>query len=74
MYFTQLKQQGCHLEIGAALHNVLFTGKISSLQRDKNNIKEISKGQECGIVVNNFNDFQIDDRIISYALVEEDYV
>jgi len=44
------------------------------LQRDKNNIKEISKGQECGIVVNNFNDFQIDDRIISYALVEEDYV
>ena len=84
-YFSQVGNiAGCQVLSGNINRNHLvnvfrkeekiFTGKISSLQRDKNNIKEISKGQECGIVVNNFNDFQIDDRIISYALVEEDYV
>ncbi|WNE41658.1 MAG: Translation initiation factor IF-2 [Mycoplasmataceae bacterium] len=82
-YFSQVGNiAGCQVLSGTINRNhfvnvfrkedKIFSGKISSLQRDKNNIKEINKGQECGIVINNFNEFKVDDRIISYSLVDEE--
>lgn len=83
-YFSQVGSiAGCQVLSGTINRNYLvsvfrkeekiFSGKIGSLQKDKNNVKEINKGQECGIVINNFNEFQINDKIISYSLIDEEY-
>ena len=44
--------------------------KIDSLKREKNNVNEIIVGQECGILLSDFNDVQKDDRI-EFFLIEE---
>ena len=38
-------------------------GKISSLQRDKNTVKEVHAGYECAFMVEGFKDWQVDDRV-----------
>ena len=38
-------------------------GKISSLQRDKNTVKEVHAGYECAFMVDDFKDWQVDDRV-----------
>ena len=46
---------------------VIYDGKINSLQREKNAVKEVKKGLECGITVENYNDLKelrINDKII----------
>jgi len=50
----------------------IFSGKIKSLESEKIKINEVRKGQECGIVLENFDDFQEKDRIVSYRWEEED--
>lgn len=42
-------------------------GKISSLQRDKNTVKEVHAGYECAFMVENFTDWQVDDRVECYV-------
>lgn len=44
----------------------LFTGAIRSLESKKINIKEVIAGQECGIVLKGFDDFQVGDQIIAF--------
>lgn len=44
-------------------------GKITSLQREKRTVKEVLNGFECGIGVENFNDFIPDDRIEIFVMV-----
>lgn len=46
-------------------------GPISSLQRDKNMVKEVRKGFECAFMVDGFTDWQVDDRIECYDEVKE---
>jgi len=46
----------------------IFTGKIASLRRFKDDVKEVEKGFECGIGIENFNDFQPGDVIEAYEL------
>jgi translation initiation factor IF-2 len=46
----------------------IFTGKIASLRRFKDDVKEVDKGFECGIGIENFNDFQPGDVIEAYEL------
>jgi translation initiation factor IF-2 len=41
-------------------------GKISSLQREKHSIKEAHAGYECAFMVDNFTEWQIDDRVECY--------
>lgn len=41
-------------------------GKITSLQRDKNTVKEVHTGYEFAFMVENFTDWQIDDRVECY--------
>jgi translation initiation factor IF-2 len=50
---------------------VVYTGKISSLRRFKEDAKEVSSGYECGIGLENFNDLKIDDVIEAYQMEEK---
>ena len=45
---------------------VQFTGKIAALKHFKDDAKEIFMGMECGICVENFNDFQVGDTIEAF--------
>ena len=49
---------------------VIYDGKIGSLQREKDSVKEVKKGYECGITVENFNDIKVGDTIEAYEMVE----
>ena len=44
---------------------VLYDGNINSLQREKDSVKEVKKGLECGITIENFNDLK------AYEMVEK---
>ena len=50
---------------------IIFEGKIASLQREKDQAKEVKKGFECGILLENFNDVKEYDIIEGYEMVEE---
>ncbi len=41
--------------------NTLFEGKIATLKREKNDVKEVASGYECGIKIEGFNDIEVDD-------------
>ena len=45
---------------------VVFTGKIGTIFREKNQTKQVTEGLECGITLKNFNDFQKKDIIEAY--------
>ena len=45
---------------------IIFTGKISTIFREKNQAKQVSAGLECGITLKDFNDFQKKDIIEVY--------
>ncbi|MCR4952531.1 MAG: translation initiation factor IF-2 [Treponema sp.] len=49
---------------------VIFTGKISSLKRFKDDAKEVSVGYECGIGLENWQDIQIGDKLEVFEVVE----
>ena len=46
--------------------NVVFDGKLSSLKRFKDDAKEVTKGFDCGLQIEGFNDIQVGDLIESY--------
>ena len=45
---------------------IVFNGKVGSIFREKNQVKQVNAGLECGISVKDFNDFQIKDIIEVY--------
>ncbi len=45
---------------------IIYTGKISSIFREKNQAKQVNNGQECGITLKDFIDFQKNDTIEAY--------
>ena len=49
---------------------VIYDGKIGSLQREKDSVKEVKKGYECGITIDGFNDIKVGDTIEAYEMVE----
>ena len=50
--------------------NLIYEGKMASLKRFKDDVKEVKAGFECGIVLENFNDIQVEDQIEAYQMVE----
>ena len=50
---------------------VTYTGKISSLKRFKDDVKEVSNGYECGVMFENFNDIKVGDFIETFIQIEE---
>ena len=49
---------------------VVYTGEMSSLQRGKDQAKEVQAGMECGVGIENFNDIKIGDIIEAFHIVE----
>ena len=49
---------------------VIFEGDLNSLQREKEHVKEVKNGMDCGITVKNYNDLREKDIIEFYEIVE----
>ncbi|AEE17388.1 translation initiation factor IF-2 [Treponema brennaborense] len=49
---------------------VVYTGKISSLKRFKDDVKEVAAGYECGIGVDSWHDIQVGDQFEVFEFVE----
>lgn len=49
---------------------IIYDGVISSIQREKDSVKEVKEGYECGITIEGYNDLKEGDIIEAYELVE----
>ncbi len=49
---------------------IITDGKIGSLRRFKDDVKEVMSGYECGIGIENFNDIKLSDIIECYFMEE----
>ncbi|MBQ6881520.1 MAG: translation initiation factor IF-2 [Alistipes sp.] len=49
---------------------VIYTGKLGSLKRFKDDVKEVSSGMDCGLNIESFNDIKVGDIIEGYEQVE----
>ncbi len=47
---------------------IIYTGKVGTLFREKNQVKQVSNGQECGIAVKDYIDFQKNDTIEAFSV------
>ncbi|MDH3394198.1 MAG: translation initiation factor IF-2, partial [Desulfobulbaceae bacterium] len=71
---------GCYVTDGKVERNaqvrvlrdgvVLYTGKLSSLRRFKDDVKEVQSGYECGMGVENYNDIKVGDVFEIFVLKE----
>jgi len=71
---------GCFVQDGKVVRNarvrvlregvVVYTGKISSLKRFKDDAREVLAGYECGIGVENYNDIKIGDNLEAFLMQE----
>jgi len=50
---------------------VIYDGEITSLKRFKEDVKEVAKGYECGLMLKDFNDIKPGDQIEAYEIVQE---
>ena len=48
--------------------SIVYTGKVSTIFREKNQVKQVSGGQECGITVKDYMDFQKNDTIEAFSV------
>ncbi|MNJ97335.1 Translation initiation factor IF-2 [compost metagenome] len=49
---------------------VVYTGELASLKRYKDDVKEVSRGYECGLNIQNFNNIEVGDIVEAYEQVE----
>ncbi|GAF41209.1 translation initiation factor 2 [Agrilactobacillus composti DSM 18527 = JCM 14202] len=49
---------------------VIFEGKLASLKRFKDDVKEVRSGFDCGLTIENYNDIKVDDEIEAYVMEE----
>ena len=71
---------GCMVTKGSILRNsevriiregvVIFSGSLASLKRFKDDVKEVNKGYDCGLQVNDFKDIRVGDEIEGFINVE----
>jgi translation initiation factor IF-2 len=47
---------------------IIYTGKVGTLFREKNQVKQVNNGQECGITVKDYMDFQKNDTIEAFSV------
>jgi translation initiation factor IF-2 len=52
--------------------NIIYTGKISTIFREKNQVKQVSNGQECGITLKDYMDFQKNDIIEAFNVTSKE--
>ena len=71
---------GCYVKDGVIRRNanvrlvrdgvVIYDGKIASLKRFKDDVREVQAGYECGVGLENFNDIKVGDVIECYTIEE----
>lgn len=71
---------GCFVTDGKIIRNasvhvlrdgvVVYTGKIESLRRFKEDAKEVLSGYECGMSIENFNDIKVGDNLEAFVMKE----
>ena len=71
---------GCHVTSGVVKHNqkariirddvVVYNGAVKTLQHEKDQVKEVKKDMDCGITLENCQDYKENDIIEIYELVE----
>jgi translation initiation factor IF-2 len=71
---------GCYVSDGTIQRNLpvrllrdyveIYDGKVDSLKRFKDDVREVREGYECGISIENFNDIKVGDVIESYRVEE----
>lgn len=49
---------------------VIYEGKLASLKRFKDDVKEVKQGFECGLMIENYNDIKVNDQIEAYIMQE----
>ena len=49
---------------------VIYTGRIGSLQREKDSVKEVKNGYDCGITIDSFQDIKVGDFIETFEMIE----
>ncbi|KAA9233227.1 translation initiation factor IF-2 [Aerococcus urinae] len=49
---------------------VIYEGQLSSLRRFQDDVKQVNKGYECGLMIEDYNDIKVDDQIEAYHMVE----
>ena len=49
---------------------VIYDGELASLKRFKDDVKEVSKGYECGLMIKNYNNIEIGDIVEAYQSFE----
>ena len=52
--------------------NIIFTGKVGSLFREKNQVKQVSNGQECGITIKDYVDFKKNDTLEAFSVTSKE--
>ncbi|MCQ4116216.1 translation initiation factor IF-2 [Ligilactobacillus sp. MP3] len=49
---------------------VIYEGKLASLKRFKDDVKEVKQGYECGLMIEKYNDIKVGDQIEAYIMEE----
>jgi translation initiation factor IF-2 len=63
-------ERGCNIRL-LRDGKILYDGKLSTLKRFKDEVKEVKNGYECGMALENFNDIKTDDLIEAYVMEEK---
>ena len=71
---------GCYVTSGFVQRNsgvrlirdsiVVYEGRLSSLRRFKDDVKEVKQGYDCGMTIENYNDIKVDD-VLEFFVMEE---
>jgi translation initiation factor IF-2 len=51
---------------------IVYTGKVGTIFREKNQVKQVSNGQECGITIKDYIDIQKDDTIEAFNVISKE--
>ena len=72
------KVAGCRVTDGELRRNakirlyrgtdILYEGDLSSLRHEKEDVREVREGYECGVGFKNFNDIQVGDQLVCYVI------
>jgi translation initiation factor IF-2 len=63
-------ERGCNIRL-LREGKIVYDGKLTTLKRFKDEVKEVKNGYECGMSLENFNDVKIEDIIEAYIMEEK---
>lgn len=63
-------ERGCNIRL-LRDGKIIYDGKLSTLKRFKDEVKEVKNGYECGMSLENFNDIKVEDLIEAYIMEDK---